>query len=85
MSALEARAQPFLRPLIAGTASALEPAAQAAIATWAIKTAMVFEATRVEGDSFYSMDDRKLVRASTRARRRARPCGSEITSAMPLP
>lgn len=66
MSALEARAKPFLRPLIAGTASALEPAAQAAIATWAIKTAMVFEATRVEGDSFYSMDDRKLVREHAR-------------------
>jgi len=27
-----------------------------------IKTAMVFEATRVEGNSFYSIDDRKLVR-----------------------
>lgn len=62
MSALEVRAQPFLRPLIAGTPSELEPAAQAAIATWAIKTAMVFEATRVEGDSFYFADDRKFVR-----------------------
>ncbi len=60
-SALEGRAQSFLRPLIASKASALEPAAQAAIATWAIKTAMVFEGTRVEGDWFYSTDDCKFV------------------------
>ena len=66
MSALETRAQPFLRPLVAGTVSALEPSAQAAIATWAIKTAMAFEATRVEGDSFYSTDDRKFVREQAR-------------------
>jgi len=66
MSALETLAQPFLRPLIAGTTSKLEPAAQAAIATWAIKTAMVFEATRVEGNLFYSTDDCKFVRERAR-------------------
>jgi hypothetical protein len=66
MSALECRAQPFLRPLIAGKASALESAAQGAIATWAVKTAMVFEGTRVEGDRFYSTDDCRFVRERAR-------------------
>ncbi|MBI3049677.1 MAG: hypothetical protein HYY76_15340 [Acidobacteria bacterium] len=66
MARLEARSRPFLRPLIAGTRSALNPAAQAAIATWAIKTAIVFEATRVEGDWFYSTDDCRFVREHAR-------------------
>jgi hypothetical protein len=66
MSALETRAQPVLLSLIRGTASVLKPIAQAAVATWAVKTAMVFEGTRVEGVRFYSDDDRKIVRQHAR-------------------
>lgn len=66
MSALEERAHPCLKPLLKGVPSALQLAAQAALATWAVKTAMVFEGTRVDGEHFYSADDRTTVREQAR-------------------
>jgi hypothetical protein len=58
MSALEVEAKPFLLPLILGKQAELSGAQQLAIATWSLKTAMVFDCTRTTKDWFFSQEER---------------------------
>lgn len=59
MSELENCAKPILTPLILGKPCVLNRLDQFTLASWAIKTAMVFEATRVSGRSFYTPEERR--------------------------
>jgi hypothetical protein len=61
MSDLEDCAKPILTPLVQGVRSSLDTLSQITIATWAVKTAMVFEATRVDHDWFYTREERRYV------------------------
>jgi hypothetical protein len=63
MSELEGRAKPLLTKLIDGHADGIEPAEQQTLAEWAVKTAMVFEATRVDDHWFYTPEEHQEFRA----------------------
>ena len=56
MSSLENEARPLLLPLIQGTPVALTAPEQLVVATWAVKTAMVFDLTRVT--AYFSQQER---------------------------
>ncbi len=62
MSRLEGRVQPFLQPLLVGESGALEMVGQAAIATWAVKTAMVLEGMDPTEKRGYSQLQRERLR-----------------------
>jgi hypothetical protein len=62
MATLENRAKSILMPPIFGRSQALDVSAQGAIATWAIKTAMVFECTRLKKEKFYRQPEREAIR-----------------------
>jgi len=62
MSQLERRAQTFLQPLLTGESCAVDMEAQATIATWALKTAMVLEAMGPMEKRAYSQLDRERLR-----------------------
>lgn len=62
MSTLEDRTRPVLTPLIHGEPGSLDQDAQGLISAWAVKTAMVFECTRVNAEKFYEPRERMALR-----------------------
>jgi hypothetical protein len=62
MSVLEERVQPFLQPLLIGQPRVLDADAQTAIATWAVKTAMVLEGMDAPPKKGYSQLQRERLR-----------------------
>ena len=62
MSELEGRVQPYLQPLLLGQSGALDSPGQTAIATWAVKTAMVLEGMEPTEKSGYSQLQRERLR-----------------------
>lgn len=62
MSRLEGRARPFLQPLLQGCPCVLDQSAQMAVATWALKTAMVLEGLDPTDKQVYSQLQRERFR-----------------------
>ena len=58
MSALEDEARPLLLPLIHGTPVTLTGPQQLVVATWSVKTAMVFDLTRAAEKIYFSQPER---------------------------
>jgi len=63
MSELENLSKPFLQPLLMGERSLLDTAAQATLALWAVKTAMVLEALDAHDRHGYTMAERERLRS----------------------
>jgi hypothetical protein len=63
MSRLESQSQPILQPLLAGTPTFLAPDAQAIVALWATKTAMVLEGLGPMDQRVYTDAERRQLRA----------------------
>jgi hypothetical protein len=59
MNGLETTVQPLITPMIRGTPAALNLKNQKAIATWAVKTAMVAEYLKPEAQRFFTHEDRR--------------------------
>jgi hypothetical protein len=66
MARLEGMARPLLTPLTQGHAGDLNAEQQIVIATWAVKTAMVCEATLSEMADNFTDDERSLLREQCR-------------------
>jgi hypothetical protein len=61
MSDLETEAQPLVEPLIMGQARELDAGEQLLVATWAVKTAMVFDLTRRHDRIHFSQRERECL------------------------
>jgi hypothetical protein len=63
MSELENRTKPFLQPLLMGERSQLDAGAQATVAMWAVKTAMVLEALDTHDRHGFTPAERERLRS----------------------
>ncbi len=63
MSDLENKIRPLLGPLMNDLSFRLDPAQQSLIATWGMKTAMVFQCMGVSREWFYSKAEREHLRS----------------------
>jgi hypothetical protein len=70
MSNLESRAKPVIESILDDRLTSLDAAAQALLATWAVKTAMVLEAFDPAQPWFYSAEERGQMRLSRSIPRR---------------
>ncbi len=71
MSALESDIKSYVQPMLHGVALALTKEQQAAICAWALKTAMVLQATTEAKNRFYTRAERESLRLSSAIPRRS--------------
>jgi hypothetical protein len=64
MSQMESKTKPIVESILDERANRIDPSAQVTLGVWAVKTVMVLEALDLEGERFYSAEERGEMRIS---------------------